>query len=331
MRAILAEPEVLLKQLGLFEDYGWIDPEERRIRVADALEQGDVEALLAGFDAFLRGLGHPKESREVWGRALGDFLTWAWLWQGRAGLDLHTGDVEAWYASLASHGRHRLEGHAPRSPLAAGSLRSWLHGLRRAAEFFAWANHPWPDTVRWPVVHKDRAAQQPPVTHAEFAALLRAAEAYREPERELLRALLYLAGDAGLRQTEMALGRLGDYADGRLGIRRTPYYVQRRIELTPSAREALEAWLERRARLGLGADEDALLVSPKRRVPLRQDAIARRFARLFEDAGVGKGRRLASQRLRSRARELAWQRLGKRELVAEFLGVEHPEGPVWTL
>ena len=50
--------------------------------------------------------------------------------------------------------------------------------------------------------------------------------------------------------------------------------------------------------------EELLFVSPKRRVSLRQDAFARRFARLFGEAVVGKGRRIASQRLRSRAREL---------------------------
>ena len=320
-----------MEQLGLFEDRGWLDPDERRRRVADAVAGGDVGALLAGFDAYLRGFGHPESSRGVWGQALGDFLTWLWMWQGRVGLALEAGDVEAWYRALATAGRHRLEGSAPRRPLSAGSLRTWLHGLRRGAEFFAWAGHPWPDELRWPALHKDRAAQQPPVTHAEFAALLQAAEAYDEPEGSLLRAILYLAGDAGLRQREMEHLRLGDYADGRLAVRKTPYFVQRRIDLSPAAREALEAWLAARARLGVDPAEEALFVSPKRRVPLKQDAFARRFARLFEEAAVGKGRRIASQRLRSRARELAWQRLGKRERVAEFLGVEHPEAPTWTL
>lgn len=320
-----------MEQLGLFEDRGWLDPEERAARVARALAAGDAGTLIAGFDFFLRAAGHPETSRQVWERALGDFLAWLWLWQGREGLALEAGDVEAWYASLAKAGRHRLEGNAPRRPLAAGSLRSWLHGLGRAVEFFTWAGHPWPDGVRWPVLRKDRAAQQPPVTHREFAALLAAADARGEPERTLRRALLYLAGDAGLRQREMEYARVGDYAGGRLGVRKTPYYVQRRVDLTPAAREALEAWLALRARLGLPPEEEALFVSPARRVPLGQDALARRFAELFEEAGVGKGRRMASQRLRSRARELAWQRLGKREAVAEFLGVKHPEGPVWTL
>ena len=320
-----------MEQLGLFEDQGWLNPEERRRRVGEALASRDVVKVLQGFDFFLRGHGHPESSRSVWGQALGDFLSWLWLWRGRAGLELEPGDVEAWYQDLATAGRHRLEGNAPRRPLAAGSLRTWLHGLRRAAEFFAWAGHPWPDEVRWPVLHKDRAAQQPPVTHAEFAALLAAADAYVEPERSLLLAILYLAGDAGLRQREMEYLRLGDYAGGRLGVRKTPYFVQRRINLSPAAREALEAWLAARERLGVDPTVEALFTSPRRRVPLRQDAFARRFARLFEEAGVGKGRRIASRRLRSRARELAWQRLGKHRLVAEFLGVEHPEGPVWNL
>ncbi|ADR37744.1 hypothetical protein Ocepr_2296 (plasmid) [Oceanithermus profundus DSM 14977] len=320
-----------MEQLGLFEDHGWLDPDERRRRIAAALQGRDVAGVLAGFDAFLRGFGHPESSRGVWGAALGDFLAWLWLWQGREGLDLRPGDVEAWAAALTTAGRHRLEGNAPRRPLAAGSLRTWLHGLRRAVDFFAWAGHPWPDEVRWPVLRKDRADQQPPVTHEEFGRLLAAADGRPEPERTLLRAILYLAGDAGLRQREMEHLRLGDYAEGRLGVRKTPYYVERRIDLSPAAREAVEAWLEARARLGALPEEEAFFVSPRRRVPLKQDAFARRLAELFEEAGVGKGRRMAARRLRSRARELAWQRLGKREAVAEFLGVDHPEGPVWTL
>ena len=319
------------QQPGLFDDQSWLDPRKRKDRVATAVAARDVDALLEGFDAFLQGFGHPESSRKVWAQALGDFLTWLWLWQGRDGLDLLPSDVEAWYSSLATAGRHRLEGNSPRRPLSRGSLRTWLHGLRRGTEFFAWAGHSWPNELRWPVLHKDRAAQQPPVNNREFAALLEAADTRAEPERSLLRALLYLAGDAGLRQTEMELARLKDYAGGKLGVRKTPYYVQRRVDLSPAAREALEAWLARRAELKVAPHEDSLFVSPVRRVPLKQDAIARRFSELFAEAGVGKGRRIASQRLRSRARELAWQRLGKRDLVAEHLGVKHPEAPTWDL